>query len=822
MKRLLAVLIALLLMLTAAYAEEELFAVEEEYAFAVEEEPVFAEEETAVSEEELVPVEAVEEIEAVEAVEEEPVEIEEEREETNIASGTWGTCNWEIDADGVLTIHEGTGEKCGYFNRPGWDEYRSDISSVFVTEAVAFPESCGFLFNRFDFCESMEFSGVDTTHVIDMSSIFYGCSSLMSLNISSFDTSRVTSMESMFYGCSSLESLDLGSFDTSQVTSMDSMFYGCSSLDSLDLSSFDTSQVTSMGGMFFGCSSLTALDLSGLDTRNVTYTSYMFYNCKCMKSLNITGFDTSSVTSMESMFYGCSSLMSLDITGFDTSSVTTMGSMFYGCSSLTALDVTRLDTSHVKNMANMFYNCRSLGLLDAGGFKTGHVTNMGSMFYGCSSLTSLDVTGFDTSHVTNMNFMFYKCNRLETLDVTGFNTKSVTDMRLMFYDCITLQALDVSGFDTSHVTEMSGMFLSCTSLQTLDVSGFDTSCVTDMASMFKSCDSLVSVSIGEYFVFKEMCTLPNKTWYAKSNNQPYTAEEIATSRNNIADTYSTKPFIDAPAAVTGLTAQPVDTNASRLTWAKADNATGYQLWRSDNGGEYKWIKNCTTTVVNNYSLTPGADYKYKVRAYAEAYGFREYGPFSDEVSVHILGKIGNFTVTGKDTNCAFLKWDAAAGCTGYQVFRTVAGSGEYTWVKNATTAQVANYSLKPGTTYYYKIRAYIDLPGGKRAYGQYSDGVKVSIQPQAVVTLQGGDRQVTVSWGKADGCTGYQIFYTEAGTGGVYAWWKNIPAGTLTDTLKNLKTGTDYWFKVRSYVDLPDGSRYYGQLSEAKHAWTNK
>ena len=26
------------------------------------------------------------------------------------ASGTWGTCPWEIDADGKLIVHPGTGE----------------------------------------------------------------------------------------------------------------------------------------------------------------------------------------------------------------------------------------------------------------------------------------------------------------------------------------------------------------------------------------------------------------------------------------------------------------------------------------------------------------------------------------------------------------------------------------------------------------------------------------------------------------------------------------------------------------------------------------
>ena len=37
---------------------------------------------------------------------------------------------------------------------------------------------------------------------------------------------------------------------------MSSMFYECSSLESIDLSSFNTTNVNNMSFMFFGCSSL--------------------------------------------------------------------------------------------------------------------------------------------------------------------------------------------------------------------------------------------------------------------------------------------------------------------------------------------------------------------------------------------------------------------------------------------------------------------------------------------------------------------------------------------------------------------------------------
>ena len=91
--------------------------------------------------------------------------------------------------------------------------------------------------------------------------------------------SNITNMSSMFFDCISLESLNLSNFNTENVTNMSGMFHNCSSLEKLDLSKFDTSNVTNMRYMFHNCSSLTSLDLKNFNTNKVTDMSYMFYKC---------------------------------------------------------------------------------------------------------------------------------------------------------------------------------------------------------------------------------------------------------------------------------------------------------------------------------------------------------------------------------------------------------------------------------------------------------------------------------------------------------------------------------------------------------------
>ena len=107
------------------------------------------------------------------------------------------------------------------------------------------------------------FKGSDTSKLNNMMSMFYGCSSLTSLDLSGWNTSNVTYMNSMFYDCNGLKSLDLSSFNTSNVTDMASMFSNCSGLTSLDLSKWDTSKLNNMVSMFYGCSALKEIKMIG-------------------------------------------------------------------------------------------------------------------------------------------------------------------------------------------------------------------------------------------------------------------------------------------------------------------------------------------------------------------------------------------------------------------------------------------------------------------------------------------------------------------------------------------------------------------------------
>ncbi|EPM6861595.1 BspA family leucine-rich repeat surface protein [Enterococcus hirae] len=148
------------------------------------------------------------------------------------ATGWWGTSPYNFDKNtGTLTIE--AGELSGYEESP-WNSDKVDIKAIkkiVLSGKVVAPENANLLFtgslskgNLMNVTEIEGLSQLDTSNVTAMQSMFYGLSSVTSLDVSGFDTSNVTTMENMFYNISSVTSLDVSSFDTSKVTTMRSMF----------------------------------------------------------------------------------------------------------------------------------------------------------------------------------------------------------------------------------------------------------------------------------------------------------------------------------------------------------------------------------------------------------------------------------------------------------------------------------------------------------------------------------------------------------------------------------------------------------------------
>lgn len=429
-------------------------------------------------------------------------------------SGEWGTCQWDINADGQLTIHAGRLRDL----QPNWIDSASLIKSVYVEPGVVAGSDAQNLFYNLINAETIDVTNLDVSQTKGFANMFYNTSSLKQIiGMDNWDTSEALNMNGMFMNTLKLENLDVSNFNTEKVTSMSGMFHitnpGTSTLTKITgLNHFNTQNVTDMGMMFSGQNKLTELDVSNFDTKKVEKMQNMFEKTMALKKLDVSNFVTDNVEKVDYMFAYCKA----DITGlknFNMSKVQEFNSMFTYSNLIDIKELENWDTSNATSFSSMFANCRSLQSIDVSKWNTQNVTDIGSMFYFDDSLADLkgfqnwstskvtnmsnflqrtrmteikQIEHWDTSNVTSMAGLFYGCTLLEQLDLSNWNTSKVQNMSSMFGYLLAMpDDKFIQNMDTSNVTNMSSMFVN-DDFSVLDLSNFNTSKVTDMNAMFSS------------------------------------------------------------------------------------------------------------------------------------------------------------------------------------------------------------------------------------------------------------------------------------------------------------------------------------------------
>ena len=472
------------------------------------------------------------------------------------------------------------------------DPFVKNINVTNVTKMDYFFSGCSNL-------ENVNLENWNLNLIVSMSHFFDNCKNLISVILPNFG-GKLEDLSFMFSECKKLKKIfSLDKFNPINVKNTANMFYGCSSLITLDLTAFSGEKIKNINEMFANCNNLTIINAPKLAFNNVTeynncfscdtsltkvccpqndkiltllsnlwgdnvvyingcYNNYqdqctisdlkseltnkfnnlglvenkdyfwsdlssengfivMKLNNSCFLSVrtlyvkdqsilaNLSKLEkivflksNTKITTLISLFHSCRYLKSVDFGDLDTQYVTNLGGLFYFCSNLETINFSNFNTQNVNNMYCMFYNCGKLASLDVSGFNTENVTNMAFMFYYCSSLTDLDISNFNTEKVSDMRAMFDRCSNLTSLDLSNFNTKNVKNMEFMFCECSSLTSLDVSNFNTEKVTNMRAMFDGCSNLTSLDVSNFNTEKVTDMAFMFYDCSSLTDLDLSNF------------------------------------------------------------------------------------------------------------------------------------------------------------------------------------------------------------------------------------------------------------------------------------------------------------------------------------
>lgn len=159
----------------------------------------------------------------------------------------------------------------------------------------------------------------------------------------------------------------------------------------------------------------------------------------------------------------------------------------------------------------------------------------------------------------------------------------------------------------------------------------------------------------------------------------------------------------------------------KVVWTKALGTSGYVLQRAtQEEGTYHTLATITDDKVNYYldkNVERGMTYYYRVIAY------NKHGLVSGSTGyVESMGaknfQTPEFTevAMADDHPGVSLAWTKAAGANGYRIYRSTRESGGYEKIatlKGSDTLSYAdNKQLEAGTTYYYKVKAYVYTSAG--------------------------------------------------------------------------------------------------------------
>jgi hypothetical protein len=318
----------------------------------------------------------------------------------------------------------------------------------------------------------------------------------------------------------------------------------------------------------------------------------------------------------------------------------------------------------------------------------------------------------------------------------------------------------------------------------------------------------------------------DSTLYSGSIDYPATAEGFAklyfrldTDGDGVPHSDDKIVVLDAPPAVSGLTAVARSRTRIRLDWTGSPNAEGYRIEGSADGGT-TWnnpdppsVGKETTTYMST-DLTCGQAYQYRVRAY----NLQGDWQYSNTASASTDGcNTPAISILAMSQRRINLSWAGSLKtASGFTVMRSSDGSSDWTEIGTAPgeATGYSDFPLDCGTPYYYQIRPYNNNDGTTDTDTDYwwdlSNIAFTSTNlcgppPKPILAANPHTSHSNVlTWTQLDDADTYQLERSQDGETG----WEMLDSDLSQDTTRFLDHGLDpgvtYYYHLRATNTLGD------------------
>ena len=383
---------------------------------------------------------------------------------------------------------------------------------------------------------------VDLTHfnfsfITNLNYLFYKCYSIKSINFpNSSEINQIINMSKLFSGCNSLISLNLSNIINSKIGDLSYMFENCTSLKFLDISKFSFTKDNNITNIFRNMNNLKYINLyNSIDINK--YISQTNLNNKnellvCQKNKIITNTNAQNIC--------CNYSIETDMCVNDNFIIIYFNSGIYYQEGFK--NNMRNNISFIIH-ENLIYSGTKRININANSKMEIHfnnpINNLESFFdsfydNNMNSIISIDFSHFDASLVTSFKKTFNGCSKLQFIDFSNINTSNANDMSMMFESCTSLLSLNLSSFNTRKVKYINRMFNNCISLLSLDLCNFNLENIINSTDIFNNIKNIKYINI---FNFKDKNKIISGGILNETDNLTVCQKnkEIITNKNIIND-----------------------------------------------------------------------------------------------------------------------------------------------------------------------------------------------------------------------------------------------------------------------------------------------